>query len=582
MRVRSKNRGELTSAKRKSAVHDGTNRSARALTGGVHRAAGAARTFKGKVAAAGELEPDDQLRSSVQSVVRSAPRNSWTRKGRVQRRAESAGMATASAVRDGGQLDVDQSVGQLVESVNRTSRNATVRYGAKGAKRAGEAGAKGAARVGTAGASSAARAGAAIDRNAVRAGAAGARGAVRVGKAGGRLTGQAARSGHRLTRRASHGASRLARTASVKAAGTAQRATVATQASVRIAVVAVRATAAAFVSAVSGSSLVPVIVAIIAVIAMLTAILPGFITGAGKQAQREESIAAVCSNSTYNLGAVKPHVQAAAEFLGSMFGITDIGGYRPGDTFDTEGHPAGLALDIMVPVNAAGREKGQALASYVQQHQGELGVKYQMWQRQIWSVQRADEGWRNVSDRGSVSANHEDHVHVSFESTPGSGALDELLAEACGAVTPEGGVGGTTSGGWASPVASMRISSPYGMRTHPVSGIYKLHTGDDYPGGGCGSPIYAVGGGTVMMSTPSWAGALVTIDHGGGVQSRYAHMYLNDVFVKTGDSVVVGQQLGKMGTNGWSTGCHLHLEVKVNGEFRGPAAFLAQKGIGGG
>lgn len=71
-------------------------------------------------------------------------------------------------------------------------------------------------------------------------------------------------------------------------------------------------------------------------------------------------------------------------------------------------HGAGLALDIMCSGSF-----GDAIAAYVRAHAGELGVSEVIWAQQIWTVQRGGEGWRPMSDRGSTTANHYDHVHVS-------------------------------------------------------------------------------------------------------------------------------------------------------------------------
>ena len=71
-------------------------------------------------------------------------------------------------------------------------------------------------------------------------------------------------------------------------------------------------------------------------------------------------------------------------------------------------HGSGHALDIMVSGSA-----GDAIAAYVRSHAGELGVSEIIWSQRIWTVQRGGEGWRSMSDRGSATANHYDHVHVS-------------------------------------------------------------------------------------------------------------------------------------------------------------------------
>lgn len=115
----------------------------------------------------------------------------------------------------------------------------------------------------------------------------------------------------------------------------------------------------------------------------------------------------------YHLRGVRRHVARAANELGPKFGITTIGGYRTSAT-DMTGHPAGLALDLMT-------RNGQPLANYARANARRLGVKYVIWNQRIWSVERSGEGWRLMEDRGSATANHKDHVHISFYSTPPAG-----------------------------------------------------------------------------------------------------------------------------------------------------------------
>lgn len=111
----------------------------------------------------------------------------------------------------------------------------------------------------------------------------------------------------------------------------------------------------------------------------------------------------------YALGPVKPHVKYAADTVGPMFGITTIYGVAS-RSYDSD-HPLGLALDYMVGGNKA---TGEALANYMQANASKFGVKYIIWYQRIWNVERSGEGWRAMEDRGSVTANHMDHVHVSF------------------------------------------------------------------------------------------------------------------------------------------------------------------------
>ncbi len=116
------------------------------------------------------------------------------------------------------------------------------------------------------------------------------------------------------------------------------------------------------------------------------------------------------------------------------------------------------------------------------------------------------------------------------------------------------------------------ISSPYGMRTHPVTGEYKLHTGTDFCAAGInGKTVYAVKDGVVIYAAKHKAyGNFVIIDHGNGVSSCYAHMQDGSMKVAVGDKVQQGQPIGKVGSTGYSTGPHLHFEIRIDGKTTNP------------
>jgi murein DD-endopeptidase MepM/ murein hydrolase activator NlpD/GH24 family phage-related lysozyme (muramidase) len=126
---------------------------------------------------------------------------------------------------------------------------------------------------------------------------------------------------------------------------------------------------------------------------------------------------------------------------------------------------------------------------------------------------------------------------------------------------------------------STAISSNYGMRTNPVSGIYKLHAGVDLSGGtstaGVVNVIAAKSGTVTYVSTGCLSfgdtscgggyGNYVMITHSDGAVTLYAHMHQNSITVKVGDTVSQGQVIGKMGSSGNSTGTHLHFEIRPDG-----------------
>lgn len=80
-------------------------------------------------------------------------------------------------------------------------------------------------------------------------------------------------------------------------------------------------------------------------------------------------------------------------------------------------HATGRALDIMIS-----SDRGNDIAAYLQQNWRELGVSQLIWRQRIWTVQRAGDGWRSMSDRGGATANHFDHVHVTTFGNAGTGS----------------------------------------------------------------------------------------------------------------------------------------------------------------
>lgn len=138
--------------------------------------------------------------------------------------------------------------------------------------------------------------------------------------------------------------------------------------------------------------------------------------------------------------------------------------------------------------------------------------------------------------------------------------------------TPEGRARAAVPyrGGFTFPVVG-RVTSPFGMRFHPVLHRYKLHTGVDF-GVGMGTPIHSAGNGVVVHA--GWWGAYgnaVIVDHGGGITTLYGHM--SKVMCRKGQSVSRGDVLGLVGSTGWSTGPHCHFEVRRNGVPVNPMGF---------
>ena len=117
------------------------------------------------------------------------------------------------------------------------------------------------------------------------------------------------------------------------------------------------------------------------------------------------------------------------------------------------------------------------------------------------------------------------------------------------------------------------ITSNYGMRTHPITGVYKLHTGVDISAT-IGSDFTAIADGIVVKAEYNGAyGNMVIIDHGGGVQTLYAHG--SQIIAQVGQEVKAGDIVLKVGSTGYSTGPHAHFEVRINGSPVNPLDYVS-------
>jgi len=109
---------------------------------------------------------------------------------------------------------------------------------------------------------------------------------------------------------------------------------------------------------------------------------------------------------------LQPQTAAFKEEVANLFGITSFSGYRPGDSGD---HGKGLAIDFMVPVSSA---LGDRIAEYAVQNMASRGINYIIWKQRFYAPYDSKYGpaytWNPMPDRGSVTENHYDHVHVSM------------------------------------------------------------------------------------------------------------------------------------------------------------------------
>lgn len=289
-------------------------------------------------------------------------------------------------------------------------------------------------------------------------------------------------------------------------------------------------------------------------------------------AKWEDEARAILSANAPGIGGagpegVGPEAQRAANFIRQTFKFDgDIGGRRddPGSQ-----HHHGLAIDVMLDAYQADeRALGQQIADYFAGPGAKpFGVANVIWRQEIANEGK---GWKfiGMEDRGSKTENHFDHVHIDFTDgggtstttppAPGSAvipALDSSGVEECAPTT--GDAATTATGPVVLPVKGTNRNNYGNSGGHWARG----HTGTDFSVG-CGTPVVAAHAGTIEIdTTQGWSGPwLVKVAAGPKTLTTwYAHM--QKVTVEEGATVRPGQQIGEVGREGNSTGCHLHFEV---------------------
>jgi murein DD-endopeptidase MepM/ murein hydrolase activator NlpD len=144
-------------------------------------------------------------------------------------------------------------------------------------------------------------------------------------------------------------------------------------------------------------------------------------------------------------------------------------------------------------------------------------------------------------------------------------------AAARGVAAPSYSYSGQSSGGLIMPVQGV-FSSPFGWRTDPISGVRSFHPGQDIAAP-WGTPIYAATSGVVSIA--GWVsgyGNYTCINRDPVFATCYGHQ--SAIFVSVGQSVTQGQHIGNVGSTGYSTGPHLHFEVRINGQVVDPLPYL--------
>lgn len=181
-----------------------------------------------------------------------------------------------------------------------------------------------------------------------------------------------------------------------------------------------------------------------------------------------------------------------------------------------------------------------------------------------------------VVKSGYVNNLNEEEIKIQEEISIYQKELDLIELDVLMAALESNGsqyVGGTFA--WPAP-GYYTITSPYGMRLHPVIKSYRNHSGMDI-GAPMGSYAIAANDGVVTKSMYSNSyGNMIMIDHGGGVTTLYAHG--SELIARVGDKVKRGDAIMKVGSTGWSTGPHLHFEIRINGQTIDPYPYVTSNG----
>ncbi|HAM25888.1 MAG TPA: cell wall-binding protein [Microbacteriaceae bacterium] len=185
-----------------------------------------------------------------------------------------------------------------------------------------------------------------------------------------------------------------------------------------------------------------------------------------------------------------------------------------------------------------------------------------------------------VSTTAQTEAGYRAGVAAAAAAKAAAEAAARAAAAAAAAAGGGSGAGQVGSSGWARPAAG-RITSVYGWRLDPYTHQNALHSGTDL-GASCGSPIYAAHSGTVIYAGPYGGyGNFVQIanNDGTGISTGYGHIVNGGILVSVGQRVGVGTNIARVGSTGWSTGCHLHFEVRYNNVAQDPVPYLRDRGV---
>lgn len=222
-----------------------------------------------------------------------------------------------------------------------------------------------------------------------------------------------------------------------------------------------------------------------------------------------------------------------------------------------------VALTDVVAGIEAGAEADAERVQEIEDQVDELIVRQQA------LVAEAELEAEAIAERiGEIQARKQAYAEELRITGAGGGSIGEMLrTQQIDQVAPD-----NPFATLAMPLLSTRLGSPFGPRVHPIFSDTRLHTGIDMSGNAGDQILSSEAGVVVYAEETSGYGNVVVVDHGNTIATLYAHMTADAVFV--GQEVELGELLGFVGSTGFSTGPHLHYEVRINGQPVDPMPYL--------
>jgi murein DD-endopeptidase MepM/ murein hydrolase activator NlpD len=288
---------------------------------------------------------------------------------------------------------------------------------------------------------------------------------------------------------------------------------------------------------------------------------------AARIAMRERAVAAYVHQPTGDLANMLLHLEDPTALVDARSYFRTLVDVQQQAilTYDRLTREARVAVKHAADVRDSALRQQQAVS---RQRQALDGLKQTLVTVQSSSQQQAAEQARLLAQVGQSAGKFQAEIAAQVAE---SASIEQLLA---GTGTPGSTPQLPTGGGFfALPVPGAPMTQRFGPSVDPFTGAGGFHPGVDF-GAPTGTPIHAAGDGLVAFAgVESGYGNYTCINHGNGIATCYAHQSL--LLVKVGDQVKQGQVIGLIGSTGYSTGPHLHFEVRINGKVTDPVPWLA-------